>query len=293
VRLAVAQAKKTEEDAQNQLQEAAKVAKEAAATAAAEASTRGAEMEKNMKELLEEQRKSFEEDQAQKKVAWDEERKILEDTIQELRGKLMGAAEANRRQSMTPQLEKSQKGGGMDDAKKKSRKKGSVLGEIDLDEESGVPIGEQLRQALAANAGRVLDLFREWDADGSGTIDKKEFRESMKRMGLEVPVKDMDALFDSWDPDGGGTLDFKEVQKALRATPAAPALKESLKRAATLEKAAKAFGDSGKKEEVDGAELTRKGSVKEGGKKSIAEAAIAAKKGEGAKVGERKKSSKV
>ena len=71
-------------------------------------------------------------------------------------------------------------------------------------------------QALVKNAGRVMDLFREWDIDGDGEISRKEFRSSMKRLGLEVPAKDIDALFDSWDPDGGGTLDFKELQKVLR-----------------------------------------------------------------------------
>ena len=31
-----------------------------------------------------------------------------------------------------------------------------------------MPVGEQLRQALVAKAGRVIDLFREWDTDGDG-----------------------------------------------------------------------------------------------------------------------------
>ncbi len=47
-------------------------------------------------------------------------------------------------------------------------------------------------------------------------MSKKEFRQSMKKLGLDLPDKEVDALFDSWDPDGGGTLDFKELQKVLR-----------------------------------------------------------------------------
>ena len=45
----------------------------------------------------------------------------------------------------------------------------------------------ELREALARDAVRVIDLFREWDDDGSGEISKREFREAMPRLGLEVP----------------------------------------------------------------------------------------------------------
>jgi hypothetical protein len=43
-----------------------------------------------------------------------------------------------------------------------------LLGDFDIDEESGVPVGDQLKAALVKNAGRVIDLFREWDEDGDG-----------------------------------------------------------------------------------------------------------------------------
>ena len=62
----------------------------------------------------------------------------------------------------------------------------------------------------------------------------------MTRMGLELPQKDVDELFNSWDPTGGGTLDFKELQKVLRPKPA-PSAGEGLKKAAALQKAAKAL----------------------------------------------------
>ena len=76
----------------------------------------------------------------------------------------------------------------------------------------------QLRMALTKNAGRVIDLFREWDEDGDGTVTKKEFRKAMPHLGLEVPKEAIDELFDTIDPDGSGQLSFKELQKALRRT---------------------------------------------------------------------------
>jgi len=110
-----------------------------------------------------------------------------------------------------------------DDAQNKSGlrkgappKRGSALGNIDLDEDSGVPYQEQLRTALSQNAVRVIDLFREWDEDESGSVSKKEFRKAMPMLGLDVPVEDVDALFDSWDPDGSGMLELKELTRVLK-----------------------------------------------------------------------------
>ncbi len=45
---------------------------------------------------------------------------------------------------------------------------------VNLDDDR--PVAEQLHDLLAQNAVRVIDLFREWDLDGSGSISKKEFR---------------------------------------------------------------------------------------------------------------------
>ena len=88
-------------------------------------------------------------------------------------------------------------------------------------------MAEQLKQALSKNAGRVIDLFREWDADGDGQVSKKEFRKAMPVLGLEVPTKEIDALFNEWDKDGGGSISYEELKKLLKgpAAPAAPAQK--------------------------------------------------------------------
>ena len=48
------------------------------------------------------------------------------------------------------------------------------------------PPPSQLRNMLSKNAVRVIDLFREWDEDGDGTVSKKEFRKAMPLLGLEV-----------------------------------------------------------------------------------------------------------
>ena len=75
---------------------------------------------------------------------------------------------------------------------------------------------EQLRDALSKNAVRVIDLFRDWDDDQSGSVSKKEFRKAMNQFGLDAHKKEVEALFDSWDPDGSGSIEYKELNKLLR-----------------------------------------------------------------------------
>ena len=90
--------------------------------------------------------------------------------------------------------------------------------EVDLDEgPDAPPISEQIKTALAANAGKVLDLFRSWDDNGDGVVTRAEFQKAMPALGLEVAKSSIDELFSSWDKDGGGELSLKELTRILRA----------------------------------------------------------------------------
>ena len=88
------------------------------------------------------------------------------------------------------------------------------------------PVAEVLKEALALNATRVIDLFKTWDEDQDGTVSKKEFRRAMPMLGLELPRQDVDALYDSWDPDGSGSITLKELERVLKA-PAAGRTEEA------------------------------------------------------------------
>ena len=44
-----------------------------------------------------------------------------------------------------------------------------------------------LRSALARSFSRVIDLFHKWDRDGSGTIDKRELSQGIKACGFDAP----------------------------------------------------------------------------------------------------------
>ena len=90
---------------------------------------------------------------------------------------------------------------------------------VKLDMESGVPLGDQLRDILFKNAVRVIDLFHSWDTDGDGTISRKEFRQAMETLGVVGPKELFNELFDGFDFNRSGMISFK-VRRA--APPLAP-----------------------------------------------------------------------
>ena len=63
---------------------------------------------------------------------------------------------------------------------------------------------------------RIVDFFRDVDADRSGEVDKKEFRRAIREIGFEAPRGALDELFDDLDADRGGTIEYKELHSALR-----------------------------------------------------------------------------
>ena len=73
----------------------------------------------------------------------------------------------------------------------------------------------QLRRELAKNLRRTMDLFRAWDTDGSGEIDKAEFGRAVRQLLPEVRADIADALFDLFDADQSGTLEFVELHAQL------------------------------------------------------------------------------
>ena len=65
---------------------------------------------------------------------------------------------------------------------------------LDADGSGKVDMSEylrwSLREALTRSSTRVIDLFKQWDDDGSGEISKKEFRKAIKSMGFDFFADD-------------------------------------------------------------------------------------------------------
>ena len=86
---------------------------------------------------------------------------------------------------------------------------------VKLSSRGGQSVQKQLADALKEHQVRLIDLFREWDDDGNGALDKKELRQAVAALGYEAPKKDVDKLFDSIDVDGNGWIEFHELKAAL------------------------------------------------------------------------------
>ena len=84
---------------------------------------------------------------------------------------------------------------------------------------------DALLETLRASGTRVIDSFRKWDEDMSGSISRGEFRKGLRTImrsqsaeeAVTVPTEQIDALFDAIDRDKSGTLELKELDKVLRA----------------------------------------------------------------------------
>ena len=75
-----------------------------------------------------------------------------------------------------------------------------------------------LRDALARSSERVCDLFKKWDEDNSGKIDKREFTRAIRALlGIsDMSDADIGGVFDELDDDKSGVLEYKEMNMMLR-----------------------------------------------------------------------------
>jgi len=103
-------------------------------------------------------------------------------------------------------------------------------GQIDMSEY----LQFSLRDALARSSERVCDLFRKWDDDRSGTIDKLEWTRAIRSLGFDVPGGDAVRLFDVLDEDQSGFLEYRELNSVLRKGTGAEGTQNNLKRSQKL-----------------------------------------------------------
>ena len=78
------------------------------------------------------------------------------------------------------------------------------------------PVHEQIRDALASNAMRVIDFFREWDVNGDGHISRDEFATALTMLGLNVARETYNEVFNEFDRDGSGDITLREFKSALK-----------------------------------------------------------------------------
>ena len=74
----------------------------------------------------------------------------------------------------------------------------------------------QLRESLLDGWTRVVDVFRTFDRDASGSVSKSEFRGALPLLGFDgSQTQVVDALFDDMDEDGSGSIEYGEIFRKL------------------------------------------------------------------------------
>lgn len=78
-------------------------------------------------------------------------------------------------------------------------------------------IQRRIITALRKKGGRVMDMFKKWDADRSGHVDKREFSAALAALRIEGEAADYAELFDAWDESRNGLIEYTELIEALHA----------------------------------------------------------------------------
>jgi Ca2+-binding EF-hand superfamily protein len=58
-------------------------------------------------------------------------------------------------------------------------------------------------------------VFRQFDLDGNGEIDRNELEAVFKEMGMNVPADEIERIIKAADRDGSHTINYDEFVKEL------------------------------------------------------------------------------
>jgi calmodulin len=61
----------------------------------------------------------------------------------------------------------------------------------------------------------LRDAFAVFDTDGSGSIDRKELKRLMKKLGQALTEAELDAMMEEVDANGDGEISFEEFKEMM------------------------------------------------------------------------------
>jgi protein phosphatase len=78
---------------------------------------------------------------------------------------------------------------------------------------------EKLRVLLTSSPKSLQDIFNEFDEDGNGYISAVEFRNAIRKLGVALSSRDIDALLAKIDTNQDGRIDYVEFMSKFKTTP--------------------------------------------------------------------------
>jgi len=73
-----------------------------------------------------------------------------------------------------------------------------------------------LRDMLQRSTRHLVETFRQWDTNDDGSVSRAEFRRGILAAGFDASPTDIDAIFDDIDLDSSGRIDYQEIHARLR-----------------------------------------------------------------------------
>lgn len=68
---------------------------------------------------------------------------------------------------------------------------------------------------MLCRAAAIRRVFRQFDKDGNGEIDRSELEAAFKEMGTAVPAEEIDRIIKAADRDGSKTINYEEFVKEV------------------------------------------------------------------------------
>lgn len=87
-----------------------------------------------------------------------------------------------------------------------------------IGDQHAVPLPEwwlDMQEKIAAKSNNARKLFRHFDADKSGSVDRDEFIQGLRNINVNLSPKHLDELMKIVDEDGMGDVDYNEFARKL------------------------------------------------------------------------------
>ena len=75
---------------------------------------------------------------------------------------------------------------------------------------------DNMRHWIEFHRSGAMELFKKWDKNKNGYINKAEFTKALPEAGFHLTDEQMDMLFNQLDDDGSEEIDYKEFDKKLK-----------------------------------------------------------------------------
>ena len=76
-------------------------------------------------------------------------------------------------------------------------------------------VASRLGAQILSKRMKASDVINKWDSNGDGSLDKSEFRQNVKGLGVAADSHEIDALFDTLDIHFTGSLDTSQMKTVL------------------------------------------------------------------------------